>query len=1001
MIVGTVAAVLLINGIAASTPMAFATVGTDDQASRAEQKGAEQKAVPEQVPQVDRLIGRVVDGDEKPFAGAEVTLESYGDEPQPVATADAEGRFELRVAPGIWKYRTIAARGNKGKFIGTRQLPGEESALEKLELKITLAPAREIQVHVVDENGRPIADALAGVIAGYRDAGAAATTAEGNATLLIPAGVEIQQVYAVKSGRGLDYRSFELSREARSDRRAKKPEFPNEGVTLTLDGARPIQVTLSTTDDQPIPGSKAYVWLLQKPGETGELNLSNLTRRSPFMLQANERGRITFDWIPRWQEQQMTIWPQARGFTHERGSYDPKSGTGEVTLRLDRLVPIRGKVLTPGGDPAAGISIDVAGAGFNHDDFRQSIKSREDGTFEVLAAPNKVYLLIVKDPKWAALPVTGFALRPDQPVENLEFQLRPATRIYGRVTIGSDEKPVVGLRISSYQFGADAHNQKDLALPNPEKDNRWVQPMLFHNAMTDAEGRFEFFVGPGKFDIRGPNQSKVEKYEIQDEPEKEFNFHMPRPEKGILKGLVVAGEPPKPVVGAIVHGIERWHFGGDLQAVTDDTGRFEMERNLHPATIYVTNEDGSLAGLAEIDSDARLMIVPLKPTATATGILFDEATDAPLADQEIVFGINVHMGDKNAPFRTAFGGTVRTDAEGKFQLKRLVQGGEFRINRTVVPGRSWSQVATVTPDKAGEIDLGTVVVEPRRDEKPPTLAERIAQAFVHKQTPVERLAAALPDARLARQRILMLVAGPEVEATTRFMTLRLENKAVRSAFDNFRFIAVSSAHGFSDDAKLLVEKFQRDLQEGRSTFFVIVADADGNLVDTAETGDLMQDGEISQEKLLGFLKKHAPTPLNALTLYDEALAQAKRENKRVIFQETATWCGPCWMLSRFLDKHRSDWEEDYLWVKMDHRWTGAQDLMRDLRGDAEAGVPWWIIVDADGKKLATSNMPSGENIGFPSSAEEIKHFQTMLEQTAQRLSAEQIRSLAKDLQKPK
>ncbi|MEX0727422.1 MAG: thioredoxin family protein, partial [Planctomycetaceae bacterium] len=172
----------------------------------------------------------------------------------------------------------------------------------------------------------------------------------------------------------------------------------------------------------------------------------------------------------------------------------------------------------------------------------------------------------------------------------------------------------------------------------------------------------------------------------------------------------------------------------------------------------------------------------------------------------------------------------------------------------------------------------------------------------------------------------------------------------------------------------------------------------GKPIDTAVATDLSTDGKIDREKVLAFLQKNTLEPLDAKTLLDEALAQAKTENKRVIVQETATWCGPCWSLSRFLQQHRDLWETDYIWVKMDHRWTGAQNLMAELRQEAEAGVPWWAILDADGKILVTSNTPEGNNIGFPSAPAEIEHFRTMVEQTAQRMTTEQIKKLVGDLQ---
>jgi hypothetical protein len=262
---------------------------------------------------------------------------------------------------------------------------------------------------------------------------------------------------------------------------------------------------------------------------------------------------------------------------------------------------------------------------------------------------------------------------------------------------------------------------------------------------------------------------------------------------------------------------------------------------------------------------------------------------------------------------------------------------------------------------------------------------------------MERYDAALADVKLSRQRILLLLADPEAEATKQFMTLRYEDDEVQSAFDEFRLLAVDSTMPYAEPAKKLAAKFQQSLDEENSKFLLLVVDAQGKWIDALTAKGLSNGTAIDQKKVLAFLKKHTEKPLDARKLFAEALAQAKRENKRVILQETATWCGPCWLLSRFLDKHRGVWEGDYVWVKMDHRWIGARELMTELRGEAEGGIPWWVILDGDGKQLATSNQPNGENIGFPSTPEGIEHFRTMLTQSAQRMTAKQIDGLVKDL----
>lgn len=101
----------------------------------------------------------------------------------------------------------------------------------------------------------------------------------------------------------------------------------------------------------------------------------------------------------------------------------------------------------------------------------------------------------------------------------------------------------------------------------------------------------------------------------------------------------------------------------------------------------------------------------------------------------------------------------------------------------------------------------------------------------------------------------------------------------------------------------------------------------------------------------------------------------------------------CHRLSRFLQDNRV-WEKDYRWVKMDHRFEGAQQLMSELRDGAEGGIPWLAILDASGEKLATSNEPDSErNIGFPSTQAGRAYFEAMLRTTRQRLSDEEISEL--------
>src|SRR5262249_21362247 len=131
---------------------------------------------------------------------------------------------------------------------------------------------------------------------------------------------------------------------------------------------------------------------------------------------------------------------------------------------------------------------------------------------------------------------------------------------------------------------------------------------------------------------------------------------------------------------------------------------------------------------------------------------------------------------------------------------------------------------------------------------------------------------------------------------------------------------------------------------------LLVHDGDKRVAEASAAGE---DGGVPRDGLAAFLEKHAPTPLDARQLLADPLARAKKENKRILVQETATWCGPCWSLSRFLDRHRGVWSKDYRWVKIDHRWARATEVMKEIRKGNGGGIPWTAILDADGKVLAT------------------------------------------------
>ncbi|MFO1007374.1 MAG: carboxypeptidase regulatory-like domain-containing protein [Planctomycetaceae bacterium] len=951
-------------------------------------------------PQVT-VLGVVVDPDGKPAAGARVVVSVWNGKSQE-STTDQVGRFELVATRKAIRGRLLRAYASEGQLQAAVALPWEEAEVGKEDIKLELTQARRTELLIVDQNGQPVAGANCGVLGGLGDLGIGKSDDQGRAVFLLPTTVPVMNVYAWKGGVGFDYRAYTVSVERLSDKNAKVPELPEGPVKLTLDGVRPVKVRLQEPDGQPIVGVSVYPWLLLKPDQPEDLNLSYLVDQ--FSATSDSQGELVFDWIPQWQSQSLQLWPSSNDHVRQRGKYDPKTGDGSVTMTLDRLVPLRGKAIHVDGSPAVGITIRAKGEGYEFDDFDGGTTTNENGQYELKVAPNMIYLVVAGGPKVASDPRTGFAVWPKQPVENIDFIMRPATRLHGRITQGPDKQPVKDFQVYSYQYGIDGLSLPEIKLPNPKDENKWVCPMIVHHAKTDETGHYELFVGSGKFDIRGPSQNSIEKFEIKGEQQREFNFEAPRPEAGPLQGLVKTADNV-PVANAKVSSVYRHDTSHrSFEAVTNEQGAFNVTRQLHRTVIHAVSEDGKLAGLVEIDEEVPSTEITIGPLASATGRLLDE-DGKPLVGQKITYGIRVHMGDENAPFRDCFGGATTTDSDGKFEIKSLMVGQKYNVTWVTYSGPNKNhylgrRIADHTPLSVDPVDLGDLKKAP--EWKPPTLADQINEAFDIKGkrgTPTERFELAKRRAALSYQRVMIIFGTPNHKPIEQLMQLRYEDNDVGTALNPFRILAIDTAGEKLPAAQALAQLFGVSLSESDAACSVHVIEPDGKRIASADEQAISENGQISREKLMALLAAHSLTPFNAETVLSDALAQAKKENKRVFLQETATWCGPCWLLSEYLDKHRAIWEKDFIWVKMDHRWEHCETVMESLRKGAQGGIPWIAILDSDGKPLVTSNTAKGENIGFPSDDTGRQHFRTMLEKTAVRLTPDEITHLMSGLEK--
>lgn len=92
-------------------------------------------------------------------------------------------------------------------------------------------------------------------------------------------------------------------------------------------------------------------------------------------------------------------------------------------------------------------------------------------------------------------------------------------------------------------------------------------------------------------------------------------------------------------------------------------------------------------------------------------------------------------------------------------------------------------------------------------------------------------------------------------------------------------------------------------------------------------------------------------------------------------------------------------QKDYIELKIDtDRMTGGKEVALRLRGTEKGGIPWMVILDAEGKALITSDGPDG-NIGCPVEKSGRRHFMKMIGRTQQHMDMNDIVALTAELDK--
>lgn len=188
--------------------------------------------------------------------------------------------------------------------------------------------------------------------------------------------------------------------------------------------------------------------------------------------------------------------------------------------------------------------------------------------------------------------------------------------------------------------------------------------------------------------------------------------------------------------------------------------------------------------------------------------------------------------------------------------------------------------------------------------------------------------------------------------------------------------------------------------------YLTILDADGKVLTNQETEffETKADDKNGHDpkKLQEFLVKNQAKPKNANEVLSAALAEAAKTDRMVFLHFGAPWCGWCHKLDAWLLKKEVApiFSKDYVDLKIDQdRMTNAKEVFVKYNKAGEGGIPWFVILDSNGKALITSDADKN-NIGFPYEPNEIDHFVKMLNATRKKLTDDDVKALKISLTPP-
>lgn len=321
----------------------------------------------------NRLVGRVVDRDEVPVVGAEVTIrledkarKTLGSTGSVGAISDGEGRFNftgLPVAGGV--DLTVRASG-----YALKEVLGIEPADDE-EVEVLLELGARLEGQVLSDDGSPIARAVVRV--------------EPASPAGSPSRLTLTDVEGVFTFDNLD--SGEMTISARAEGYLESPKVLVElsadigkgGVELRLTRGNALTGRVSAANGQPIAGARIEA------------------RQSQAQATSNDQGRYRLESL---EPGEQTVIVRREGFLHRVEKIEILSGVSVFDFVLDSGLNVSGRLVGEDGIPLAGGRVTLTRQGALSGEQRGVGVSRStsdtSGNFKLGGLSDGAYRLLVE-----------------------------------------------------------------------------------------------------------------------------------------------------------------------------------------------------------------------------------------------------------------------------------------------------------------------------------------------------------------------------------------------------------------------------------------------------------------------------------------------------------------------------------------------------------------------------------------------------------------------------